>query len=249
MTASCVPLDTDNDGVIDQLDYDSDNDGIPDIVENRGQLVTLSNVDDDVNGLDDAFDISATPIDTDNDAVLDFYDLDSDNDGITDLIETGQLGTLSDTDLDGTVDFPNYGNNGWSDTAETAPDSNIIGYTPNDQDNDGIFSYIDLDSDGDSCSDVIEAGFSDANGDDFLGDSIVVVNNLGLITNASDGYTIPNTDYITTAPISIATQPINTEICEGSNASILIETSTADSYQWEVSTDGIAWTTLTDGIL
>jgi len=249
LTAACVPLDTDNDGVIDQLDLDSDNDGIPDIVENGGQLVNLLNVDNDVNGLDDVFDISSNPIDSDNDSVYDFYDLDSDNDGITDLIETGQLGTLSDTDLDGTVDFPNYGSNGWSDTAETAPDSNIIGYIPNDEDNDGIFSYIDLDSDGDSCSDVIEAGFSDANIDNILGDIIATVNNLGLVNNATDGYTIPNSDYIIAAPISITTQPIDTDICEASNASILIESYQINSYQWEFSNDGISWSTLSDGAL
>ncbi len=249
ITATCLPLDSDNDGIIDQLDYDSDNDGIPDMIENGGQLVSLSSIDDDLNGLDDIYDISANPIDSDTDSVLDYLDLDSDNDGITDLIETGQLGTLSDTDLDGTVDFPNYGINGWSDTAETAPDSNLIGYTPNDEDNDGILSYIDLDSDGDSCSDVIEAGFSDGNADDLLGNNIVVVNNLGLVTNAPDGYTIPNSDYLISAPISITTQPIDLETCEGSDKSILLEALAADFYQWETSTNGITWSILTDGIL
>ncbi len=246
ISLSCFKLDTDLDGVKDELDLDSDNDGIPDIIENTGAYVTLSNTDLDSNGLDDIFNMNATPLDSDNDSVFDFYDLDSDNDGITDLIETGQLGLLSDTDLNGIEDGPTYGINGWADAAETAPDSGLISYTLNDLDTDLIFSYLDLDSDGDACSDVIEAGFSDANGDDLLGDTSVITNTFGLVTNASDGYTLPHTNYLTAAPITITTQPVNTEICESSNAVITIVSPDADSFQWELSTDGINWNPIVD---
>ena len=243
---TCFKLDTDSDGVKDELDLDSDNDGIPDSIENQGTLVTLSSTDSDSNGLDDAFDITTTPIDSDTDGIYDFYDLDSDNDGIYDLIETGQLGTLSDTNLDGIEDGPTYGMNGWADAAETSPDSNIIGYTLNDLDNDTIFTYLDSDSDDDGCSDVIEAGFSDANGDDFLGDNIATTNTLGLVTNRIDGYTIPNSDYLDFAPLTITTQPINTEVCESSTGTISIISPDAETYQWEVSTDGINWNMIVD---
>jgi gliding motility-associated-like protein len=246
VSLTCYKLDTDLDGIENSWDLDSDNDGIPDSIENGGTLVTLSGMDVDTNGLDDVFDINASPLDSDNDNVYDFYDLDSDNDGITDLIETGQLGTLSDTDLNGIVDGSNFGVNGWADTAETSPDSNLIGYVVNDFDNDTIFSYIDSDSDGDTCSDVIEAGFSDANGDDLLGDNVVTTDASGLVNNAIDGYTIPNVNYLTTAIIIIDTEPVDTEICEFSNTILSLASTTYDTIQWEISTDGINWNPLID---
>ncbi|MGA1227376.1 MAG: T9SS type B sorting domain-containing protein [Tamlana sp.] len=247
ISLTCFKNDNDNDGIKDELDLDSDNDGIPDFIENQGTLLALSRVDTDTNGLDDIYDINILPIDSDNDGVVDIYDLDSDNDGIYDLIESGQLGTLSDTDLDGIEDGPNYGVNGWADAAETAPDSNLIGYIPNDFDTDIIFSYIDLDSDGDGCSDVIEASFSDGNNDDLLGDNPVTTDTNGLVTNASDGYTVPNSDYLNTAPIIITIQPADLESCELSISTFTIVSSTYNTIQWEVSTDGgLNWTTIVD---
>ncbi|MGC6431493.1 MAG: T9SS type B sorting domain-containing protein [Jejuia sp.] len=243
---TCFKKDNDGDGIKDEFDLDSDNDGIPDFVENQGVLTPLSGVDNDFNGLDDIFNIADFPIDTDNDGVLDFYDLDSDNDGIYDLIETGQLGTLSDTNLDGIEDGPTYGANGWADAAETSPDSNEIGYSPNDLDADNIFTYIDLDSDDDGCSDVIEAGFSDGNMDDFLGDAPVIVDANGLVTNATDGYTLPDADYLTAAPISITSQPQDIEVCESSDNNISLTSTTFDTIQWEVSTDGVNWNNVID---
>lgn len=246
VSLTCFKNDNDLDGIKDAFDLDSDNDGIPDSIENQGTLVTLSSIDADLNGLDDVFDISALPIDSDNDTVLDFYDLDSDNDGISDLIETGQLGALSDTDLNGVVDDPNYGANGWADAAETTPDSNEIGYILNDFDTDTIFSYIDPDSDEDGCSDVIEAGFSDGNQDDFLGDVPPSVDANGLVNNAADGYTLPNGDYLTNAPINITTQPVNTIACELSTVNLNVESPETEIYQWEFSIDGINWAILVD---
>ncbi len=246
ISLTCFKNDNDNDGIKDEFDLDSDNDGIPDFVENQGTLVALSGIDIDLNGLDDIYDITLSPIDTDNDGVLDFYDLDSDNDGITDLIETGELGLLSDTDLNGIEDGPTYGVNGWADAAETTPDSNEIGYTLNDLDADLIFTYIDADSDGDGCSDVIEAGFSDVNEDDYLGDNAVTVDANGLVNNALDGYTIPNADYLDSAPIMITTQPIDLEVCESSDNNISLISTTFDTIQWEISSDGVNWNAILD---
>ncbi len=58
-----IPVDTDNDGVLDYLDLDSDNDGIYDLVE--------------------------TEIDTDADGIRNYRDLDSDKDLCSDVIEAG----------------------------------------------------------------------------------------------------------------------------------------------------------------
>jgi gliding motility-associated-like protein len=203
--AVCVPKDSDGDGIEDQLDTDSDNDGIPDIIENQGNtFVPLSNTDTNKNGLDNAFETLATPIDTDNDGVPDYLDLDSDNDGIYDSIETG---------------------------------SNNI-----DTDNDGIKNYRDLDSDNDLCYDVIEAGFSCTNGNNVLG-SIVppTVDSNGVVTSRTNGYTIPNQNYIISAPIIIITQPLATPTCLNQNTTITIIDNGSSSYQWQVSTDGIIW--------
>lgn len=254
ISLTCFKQDNDFDGIKDEFDLDSDNDGIPDFIENTGILTPLSGVDANNDGLDDVYDVNILPIDTDNDTVLDFYDLDSDNDGITDLIETGELGLLSDTDLNGIVDGPGFGTNGWIDVAETAPDSNIIGYSLNDFDSDGIYSYIDEDSDGDECTDVIEAGFSDGNVDTYLGDSTVIVDTVadastgqGLVTNAVDGYTLPNADYLTFGSITISQQPINSELCEASTDSFTIVSPEAEYFQWEVSTNnGATWSIITD---
>ncbi|GGK24424.1 hypothetical protein GCM10007962_18330 [Yeosuana aromativorans] len=248
ISATCVAKDSDNDGVEDSLDLDSDNDGIPDYIENQGKLVILSGIDADFNGLDDIYDLYANPIDTDNDNVPDFYDLDSDNDGIYDVKESGS--GLPDTDFNGVIDNVNtlVGYNGWDDNAETTPDSNIIGYTLSDLDNDSIFNYLDSDSDGDGCSDVIEAGFSDGNNDGFLGNSPPIVNIQGLVTNSSDGYTLPNSVYLIDGTITITTQPVDTEVCNLSDTVISLISSPIDAIKWELSTDGgINWNPITDG--
>ena len=250
ISATCLPKDNDSDGIIDAFDYDSDNDGIPDIIENIGSLVVLSGIDIDLNGVDDVFNNYTLNIDSDNDGVPNYYDLDSDNDGITDLIETNQLGVFSDTDLNGIIDSgSSFGVNGWIDAAETSPDSNIASYTLPDLDGDSLFNFMDYDSDGDLCSDVIEAGFFDGNNDDFLGNSTVVVNSNGLVTNATNGYTLPNANYLIAAPITIITQPTNQISCELSSTIFNIETNTINSYQWQVSTDGVIWTNITNNAI
>ncbi len=104
--ALCVPKDSYNDGIPDQLDNDSDNDGILDIIEAQSNnAVGLSNIDSNKNGLDDAFDTQLSPIDTDNDGIPDYLDLDSDNDGINDIDESGTNATNIDVDNDGIKNY------------------------------------------------------------------------------------------------------------------------------------------------
>ena len=247
---TCFTKDTDADGIKDEFDIDSDNDGIPDFIEGTGTFITRTGVDSDANGLDDAYMTNAIPIDTDNDGIWDFYDLDSDNDGVFDLIEANpNYSNLSDTDGNGIVDGPAFGANGWVDNAETAPDSHVIDYTINDMDADGIFSYRDSDSDGDSCTDVVEAGFSDGNNDNYLGDAIPTVNSFGLVNNASNGYTVPNYNFLANAPIIINIQPSDLEVCERTDNNISLVSSTFDTIQWEVSADGTNWTSISDNMV
>ena len=57
---------------------------------------------------------------------------------------------------------------------------------------DGIPNFLDLDSDDDGCNDVVEAGFSDLDGDGILGEGDPDVDENGqVITDNQDGYEDP----------------------------------------------------------
>ena len=252
--ATCVPVDTDGDGIVDARDYDSDNDGILDIIEASGNNYNpLINIDSNGDGYDDVFGENFTPIDFDNDGVFDYLDLDSDNDGIYDLHESGALEIVNDEDLDGTIDEIQVGTNGLSNSIETEIDSSTLSFTVLDSNDDGFYNYINLDSDSDGCLDVVEAGYTDQNNDGLLGDDPISTydingDNTGIVTSGVDGYTIPiNTDYTINAPITIDTQPqAEIIVCEDGTLQIMIESDTIDFFQWESSPDGTSWSILTD---
>ncbi|WAC02748.1 hypothetical protein N7U66_03495 [Lacinutrix neustonica] len=64
-----------------------------------------------------------------------------------------------------------------------------------DTDNDGIINSLDLDSDGDNCNDVIEAGYSDEDKDGVLGTGLPIVDSRGRVTGKG-GYTSIENDYL-----------------------------------------------------
>jgi hypothetical protein len=75
LIATCVPVDSDLDGITDNMDSDSDNDGIPDNIEAQGQtIVPPSNTDANSDGIDDAYGNGIVPVDTDGDGVPDYID-------------------------------------------------------------------------------------------------------------------------------------------------------------------------------
>ncbi|GAA3510238.1 hypothetical protein GCM10022393_24320 [Aquimarina addita] len=89
-----IPLDTDNDTIYDCYDTDSDNDGIVDVIEGqeKATFIALSGVDEDRDGLDDAFDADYGGttnglVNTDGTDTYDHLDIDSDNNGILDSTE------------------------------------------------------------------------------------------------------------------------------------------------------------------
>ncbi len=105
------PADTDGDLIYDPYDIDSDQDGIIDLIEgqNSASFVTLSGLDQDRDGMDDAFDPDngGTPqgyINTDGTDNPDFLDTDSNNDGTLDTVDG------YDTNSDGTADTVASGN-------------------------------------------------------------------------------------------------------------------------------------------
>ncbi|WP_109302573.1 DUF4114 domain-containing protein [Aquimarina sp. AU474] len=105
--------------------------------------------------------IGVSPIDADNDEVLDPFDKDTDGDGIPDLVEGGGVDPYGDDDGDGTFNYldPDFGatcNSGVSLAFDT--------------DRDGVPNVLDLDSDNDGIFDIVEAGLGsyDTNGDGFF---------------------------------------------------------------------------------
>ena len=114
-------------------------------------------------------------------------------------------------------------------------------------DNDGLINSIDLDSDGDACFDTQEAGFTDGNNDGILGTiTPETVDGDGYVTSGVDGYTTPadldgnsTLDYLEVgAAPTISFQPVDVVESAGGTLTFSVTTSGADTYQWEVSTDG-----------
>lgn len=242
--------DNDLDGIPDLLDLDSDNDGIPDTIEAQGKgFKVFSGIDTNKDGLDDAFEPGLIKINTDNDysnfPMSDVLDLDSDNDGIFDLVESGN--NTVDANKDGIIDgtATAFGANGLFDGLETSPDSGKLNYTITDTDSDGTFNYIDLDSDNDVCFDVTEAGFNDPNNDGILGNNPVTINVKGKVTSGI-GYLTPNNNYVIAAPIEITSQPQVAPTCELESTTITVLDNGGNTYQWQLSTDGINWNNISN---
>ena len=242
---TCIPKDSDGDGIADAMDLDSDNDGIPDNIEAQGEnFIASTPIDSNNDGISDAFGVGLVPIDSDSDGIPDYLDLDSDNDGIYDLIESGS--NAPDANQNGVIDGSNFGTNGLFNNLETASNNGVLNYTIADTNADGILDYISLDSDGDLCNDVIEAGFTDGNGDGLLGNSSFSVDANGLVLG-SGGYTIPNLNYTIPAPIEITAQPTNQTACNFQNISFTFTGTISDSYQWQLSVDnGTNWANISN---
>jgi gliding motility-associated-like protein len=118
---------------------------------------------------------------------------------------------------------------------------------------------MDLDSDGDGCDDVIEAGFTDEDGDGYLGNVPTIEDSLGLVISGVDGYQLPNDNDSTgvfdfqeigSEAMFDVEQPSTLEIfSEGESLELSGEASSLSVvfYQWEISgDDGFTWETLTN---
>ncbi|MGY8915135.1 MAG: hypothetical protein ACKVJF_08645, partial [Flavobacteriales bacterium] len=162
-----VDIDSDNDGYPDRIDIDSDDDGIPDNVEvqTTSGYVAPSGLDDDNDGLDNAYEGAGneglTPVDTDGDGTPDHLDLDSDNDLVPDNNEGNdfnfdgipdQTFTGIDTDGDGLDDGYEGSdvNDGFDVNDEIDDPANDLPDTDGDASTGGDVNYRDLDDDGDN---------------------------------------------------------------------------------------------------
>lgn len=159
-------IDTDMDRIADVRDLDSDQDGLSDLLENYGVDMDLDNnglidnfVDANGDGLDDNVAASLAPLlDTDNDGLPNFIDLDSDADGVSDLSEAGGVDSnqdstidlMQDSDGDGIADQVDSDVTGGADLDNDSIDDNFDSdfAQGGDADNDGIIDSADPDSDG-----------------------------------------------------------------------------------------------------
>ncbi len=121
-TAGCTGVDTDHDGIADQVEGmgDADGDGIPNYLDD----------DSDGDGIPDSVEARSTdpcaPADTDGDGIPDFLDTDSDNDGLSDSDEVNVYHTdptKTDTDGDGVSDLGEVAGSGTDPTDSDQHDS------------------------------------------------------------------------------------------------------------------------------
>ncbi len=159
------------DGCIDRLEFD-----LYDFGTGNGGSFTFLPAPDPV----------CVGLDTDLDGIPDFIDLDSDNDGIPDAIEACSELTLTLEDC--TLDSNGDGVYEMDGGVSTGVLVDRCADAPVDTDMDGIPDFLDLDSDGDGCSDAIEGGTIDTNPNvtdtdvsDGYADPAVAVNDCGLI--------------------------------------------------------------------
>lgn len=169
--AILAPQDLDGDGITNHKDLDTDNDGITDNLENDFTVSVYNGLvanfnDANGNGFSDQKE-GVELLDSDGDGRLNLFDLDSDNDGIQDANENGTL----DEDNDGYPDnFIDVNNNGWVDYRE--------GLAKVDTDQEGVLDFVDLDSDQDGIPDVVEKGMEDSDGNGRI-DAFTDANNDG----------------------------------------------------------------------
>lgn len=237
LTLTCLPYDTDGDGISNQWDLDSDQDGIPDFIEARGNTELISWIDDNHNGHHDAFE-TLVPVDSDGDSIPDYLDLDSDNNGIYDCLESGL--PITDANSDGRIEG-NFGSNGFLNSLETSADSGILIQNIDENINAMPF-YIHLDNDLDGCFDVIENRLTDANNDGRLGDANPILVDANGLVLGFGGYNGMHADVNLAGIIELLSQPTEVTTCEKTNTQLTISTSAGVQITWEYQNVGAAYT-------
>lgn len=121
---------TDADSLADYNDIDSDADGIVDNIESQptNNYISPNNLFNDF-GVDTAYTNGIQPVDSDNDTLFDYVDVNSDNDIRDDIIEGW------DTDSDGVPEITNSGNDIDNDGLDDAFDNDMVIINPNNSQN------------------------------------------------------------------------------------------------------------------
>ena len=173
-------VDTDGDGIANNVDADDDNDGVIDPMDafpldasesldtDNDGIGNNSDADDDNDGVIDpldAFPLNASEsLDTDNDGIGNNADADDDNDGVIDPLDAFPLDANEslDTDNDG------IGNNADADDDNDGVIDPLDAFPLDvnesiDTDNNGIGNNADIDDDNDGVIDPLDAFPLDAN--------------------------------------------------------------------------------------
>jgi hypothetical protein len=186
-----LDLDSDNDGYPDSFEgHDTNGDNLPDAGSPANNGISGGLADTDGDGLLDGYDNNTASQDPTNGTTANSYpnidgataerdwreiantdnstggnttDIDDDNDGLPDITENGGFDATADTDGDGIRNYldpiPGAGQPAFTDLNGDG----INDFYDNDLD--GIINSLDLDSDNDGISDLVEAGGIDTNGD------------------------------------------------------------------------------------
>ncbi|WP_010181053.1 DUF6923 family protein [Aquimarina agarilytica] len=134
--------------------YLSDNNGglyVVDAYDSDQPVATLLNLTEITNS-NDGFKCAngISPIDKDQDGILDTMDQDTDGDGIPNSMESNGANPYGDDDGDDTY---NYLDN------DTSGSGDSVVQGAYDRDADGVPDFFDLDSDNDGIYDIVEAGY------------------------------------------------------------------------------------------
>ena len=173
----CVGLDTDGDGMSDNLGTTMLNGSACDpsdyMIDDDDDADTWSDSDEATCGTD-SLDSNSTPDDFDGDHVCDVMDADDDNDGYDDDVDAFPYdpSEVNDNDNDGTGDNADSDddNDGVTDGLDAFPNDST---ETEDFDGDGIGDNADTDDDGDGVDDADDAfPFNPSEWDDTDGDGI-----------------------------------------------------------------------------
>ncbi len=169
-----VPLDTDGDGIRDELDSDDDNDGVLDssdafplddteTVDTDGDGIgNNADTDDDNDGVLDNSDTfpldDSETVDTDGDGIGNNADTDDDNDGVIDTDDAFPLDNSETVDTDGDGVGNNADTDDDNDSVLDTDDAFPLDDTESiDTDGDGVGNNADTDDDNDGVNDSEDA--------------------------------------------------------------------------------------------
>ncbi len=204
--SNSVLQDTDSDATQDWRDTDDDADGV--LTSSEDTNTNTNFADDFTQGGGSIPNYLFSP-DVDGDGILDNIDYDLDNDGIptADEVAADLPAPYGDEDGDNIFNFLDSDLTGFTDTNGDDVDDRY------DHDRDGIADFIDLDTDNDGISDVVENGGTDADGDGIV-DGFTDANSDGL----NDAVTLTNA---TVTNNNGATNPSNADGAPDATAATL----------------------------
>ncbi len=158
--------------------YLSDNNGglyLINDYQGNAPTATLLNLTETTNS-NDGFKCAngISPLDKDQDGILDSMDLDADGDGISNIIECKGINPYGDADDDNLYNYLDNDSSGNGD--------NVV-QDAFDRDGDGIPDFFDIDSDNDGIYDIVEAGQGDKD-----------TNNDGIYNGLDTGFSDTNFD-------------------------------------------------------